>query len=233
MSTLEWMRQEFTYGYSSGDILAEVPDPTRETDERHIGGCYRTVFHTLVAPNLRAGAKVLELGSGRGAWTSAMLRCGAECEIHTVDFQDLGRWIDIPALKGRLVHHQVDGGDSFATVPTAAFDFFFAWGVLCHWPKPEIATLLAGARRCMKPGARAVVQYAAWEKLDAFGWERGGVPTDFRERADTEIWWPRNTVAEMDALCRSAGWTVLQADCGIVERDGVALLEASGPPVCP
>lgn len=228
MPTQEYIRNEFSYGYSSGDILSEPPDPVTAKEEAIIGGRYRDVFMTLVAPHLMPGNRILELGPGRGSWTSAMLRHGPECQIHTIDFQDLGRWIDIPAQKGRLIHHQVEEGHTFAPVPKGAFDFFFAWGVLCHWGQADIQSILAGALTCMKPGARAVVQYAAWDKLEAYGWDRSGIPQAFREQDDKDIWWPRNTVDGMAALCRKAGWTVNEADCGIVGRDGVALLSVPG-----
>jgi SAM-dependent methyltransferase len=224
MPTQEFIKKEFSYGYSSGDILSEPPDPVTQQEEACIGGRYREVFMSLILPNLKPGNRILELGPGRGSWTAAMLRHGPECEIHTVDFQDLGRWIDIPAQNGRLVHHQVEEGHTFTPIPKKAFDFFFAWGVLCHWGKADIRQILSGALACMKPDARAVVQYAAWDKLDVYGWERGRVPETFRELDDKDMWWPRNTVADMAALCRDAGWVVIEADCGIVGRDGVALL---------
>ncbi len=228
MPTQEFIRNEFSYGYSSGNILSDTPDPVTAKEEAAIGGRYKDVFMSVVAPYLKPGSRILELGPGRGSWTLAMLEQGPECEIHTVDFQDLGRWINIPALKGRLVHHQVEQGHSFAPVPKLHFDFFFAWGVLCHWGQADIQRILTGALTCMKPGARAIVQYAAWEKLDAYGWERGGVPESFRTQDDKDIWWPRNSVSEMVNLCRNAGWSVLKADCGIVQRDGVALLSVPG-----
>lgn len=228
MSTQEFIRNEFSYGYSSGNILADPPDPVTQKENTVIGGRYRDVFMSLIAPHLTPGSRILELGPGKGSWTTAMLEQGPDCQIHTIDYQDLGRWINIPALNGRLVHHQVEEGHSFAPVPKKSFDFFFAWGVLCHWAQADIESILAGALTCMKPGGRAVIQYAAWEKLDAYGWERGGIPLSFRDMDDKDMWWPRNSVEDMARLCRNAGWSVLEADCGIVQRDGVALLSVPG-----
>lgn len=228
MATEKFIQTEFAYGYSSGRILSDATDPVRLKEEEQIGGRYFDVFTTLVAPRLNAGTKVLELGPGRGSWTLAMLETEPECEVHTVDFQDIGQWVDISGFNGRLTHHLVNEGHSFAGVPRGYFDFFFAWGVLCHWRKEDVAAILQTARSCMKPGATAVVQYAAWEKLDQYGWERGGVPVSYKTEEDQDIWWPRNTVTEMESLCRKAGWIVEKADCGIVQRDGVAILRVTG-----
>jgi hypothetical protein len=63
-----------------------------------------------------------------------------------------------------------------------------------------------------------------WEKLDAFGWERGGVPTSFRDQPDEEIWWPRNSSAQMADLARDAGWDIVERDLGLLERDGLIVL---------
>lgn len=225
MPSLEWMRQEFDYGYSSGNVLADPPDPHRLKEEAMIGGSYRRVFLDIVAPLLRPDMTVLELGPGGGSWTRALLEHLPEGRLHTVDFQDIGRWIDIPSYNGRLVHHQVQDNE-FTSVSDGSFDFFFTWGVICHWAQGDIEHILRRVKPKMKPGAQAVLNYAAWEKLDRYGWERGGVPVSFQSLPDEEMWWPRNSVAEMSDLCRRAGWTVLAADLNAVERDGVIHLRA-------
>ncbi|WP_454021043.1 methyltransferase domain-containing protein [Azospirillum sp. Marseille-Q6669] len=224
MPTLEWMRKEFHYGYDSGNILAPEPDEQRRQEEERIGGSYREVFLSHVAPHLRPDSMVLELGPGRGSWTTALLSVLPNGCLHTVDFQDLRQWVDIPAFGGRLVHHQVADND-FGCLPDGAFDFFFSWGVLCHWAKGDIEQILARIRPKMKSGGKAVSGYAAWDKLDRYGWERGRVPLTFRDLPDDRMWWPRNTVAEMAEVCERAGWRVIAADLNAVQRDGVFLIE--------
>lgn len=225
MPTLDWMREEFHYGYDSGDILSQAPDERRQMEEARIGGSYLDVFRAATAAGLRDDSITLELGPGRGSWTRALLQHVTAGEVHAVDFQDVTRWLDPAHYGGRLVTYQV-ADNTYECLPDDKFDFLFAWGVLCHWAQPDIEQILSKLRRKMRAGARALLGYAAWDKLDRFGWERGGVPVVFKSQPDIDIWWPRNTVADMAALCQRAGWHVLSADLNIVERDGVCIIEA-------
>jgi hypothetical protein len=76
----------------------------------------------------------------------------------------------------------------------------------------------------MKPRAVAIHQYGDWEKLEAFGWDRGGVPQEFKSKTDEEIWWPRNDRCLMTKLATKAGWEVLSADLDLLQRDSLMLL---------
>jgi hypothetical protein len=62
-------------------------------------------------------------------------------------------------------------------------------------------------------GGRGLHQYADWEKLDAYGWRKGNVPTTFRDKPDGEIWWARNT---RQRIAR-AGWIVISPDLELVK----------------
>jgi len=73
---------------------------------------------------------------------------------------------------------------------------------------------------------RPIHQYADWDKLSSHGWpERFGVPTEFQNQSDDEIWWPRNNRDQMRRICADAGWDVITMDMGFFERDSVVLLE--------
>ena len=97
-------------------------------------------------------------------------------------------------------------------------------GVLCHNNRKHIGEILTNARPKLKRGAYACHQYANWEKLDRYGWRRGGVPKEFREMSDDEIWWPRNSKNDMVELGVSAGWKVVKPDMSLLRRDSVIQL---------
>ena len=94
-------------------------------------------------------------------------------------------------------------------------------GVLCHNNQNKIAEILTNSRSKLKSGAMACHQYANWDKLEQYGWEKGGVPTEFRDLPDDEIWWPRNTQTDMVAMSTKAGWSVEDPDMNLLRRDSI------------
>lgn len=223
MPSLEWLRKEFDYGYDSGNVLALIPGRTRLIEELKCGGSYRKVFNKALRPHLRPDSKVLELGPGKGSWSRAILKFIPSGELHTVDFQDVTRWLDPLAFSGRLVCHQTPD-NTFGGVPDDYFDFFWSFGVLCHNEVASIRDILIHARRKVKTGGLSVHQYGDWEKLDQYGWRKGKVPEDFKTKPDDEIWWPRNDQATMCRVAKEAGWEVIAADQGLLRRDSIILL---------
>lgn len=223
MPTLSWLQQEFSYGYDSGNVLSLISGRIRRAEERRSGGSYRGVFKKALQPYLHPSAKVLELGPGKGSWTRAILQHISEGELHTVDFQDVTRWLKPERYSGRLICHRVRD-NSFDGVPDAYFDVFWSFGVLCHNEASSIRQILTQARGKMKHGAVAIHQYGDWEKLEAFGWNRGGVPQEFKAKNDEDIWWPRNDQGLMTRLATDAGWQVLSADLDLLQRDSLILL---------
>ena len=223
MPTLTWLRQAFSDGYDSGNVLSLIPGRVRRSEERKIGGSYRMVFRKVLQPHLSPSAKVLELGPGRGSWSRAVLDHIPEGELHTIDFQDVTRWLKPADYKGRLVCHRVPN-NRYEALPDRYFDVFFSFGVLCHNEPSSIREILSAAREKVKPRAVAVHQYGDWEKLEAFGWNRGGVPQEFKLQEDRDIWWPRNDQRVMTRVATEAGWEVLSADLGLLRRDSIILL---------
>lgn len=223
MPTTDWLKKEFHYGYDSGDVLASVPDETRGKEEALIGGSYRRVALEAMAPHLRPDSKAMELGPGRGSWTRALLKFVPQGQVHVFDFQDASRWLRPERYDGRLVCHKVKD-NSFREAGDNSFDFFWSFGVLCHCNAALIADVLANSLAKLKPGGIAAHQYADWEKLERFGWEAGGVPLEFRDLPDDEIWWPRNSRDTMARMARDSGWDILAEDLDLVGRDGLILL---------
>ena len=223
MPTLDWLKNEFTYGYSSGDILTLIPSVRRCREERRAGGSYRRVFRRAVLPYLTTASTVLELGPGAGSWSRAILKQIPEGRLYTVDFQDVTPWLVPHKYAGRLVCHQVSD-DSLSCIEDGSIDFLWSFGVLCHNNLDNIAQILENALPKMRPGAMACHQYAEWSKLQTFGWERGTIPSAFKDMTDDEIWWPRNDRSAMRSVAEQAGWRVLCADLDLLQRDGLILL---------
>lgn len=224
MPTTEWLKKEFDYGYDSGNVNGWFPNRTRRMEERKIGGSYRHVFQKAIEPFVWPEAVVLELGPGNGAWTRAILKKLTDGKLITVDYQDITKWVSPEDYGGRLECHQVTD-NSFETLEEESIDFFWSMGVLCHNNQNHIAEILSNSIGKLKPGAFACHQYADWEKLSAFGWDRGGVPSEFQKMSDDEIWWPRNTKNAMVEIAQAAGWSVIEPDIGLVRRDSIILLQ--------
>lgn len=216
------LRVLFATGYTSGDILADVPDAERARQEAQIRGSYRDAFGRAVRPYLRPDSRVLELGPGRGSWTRAILACIPDGAIHVVDPVDVRPWMPDDS---RVVVHAGSGAD-LGFLLRRGFDFVFSFGVLCHCARREREAILAATLGVARPGGIAVHQYGDWDKLDALGWGEGCAPREFRDLSDDAIWWPRNNVAAMAAEATTAGWRVRVADVGVFGRDSICILEA-------
>ena len=145
--------------------------------------------------------------------------------IHVVDFHDVAQWLQPEKYDGRLKCHVISDNAGYSVFPDEYFDFCFSFGVLCHNNIDSIEEILRNVLPKMKLGGRAVHQYADWEKLDAYGWRKGNVPTTFRDMPDDGIWWPRNTRQRMGAVAARAGWIVISPDLELVKRDSIILLE--------
>jgi phospholipid N-methyltransferase len=228
--TLDWLKNEFAYGYDSGNVLSWLPNLTRYREEKAIGASYRRVFWQGLAPYLKPDAHVLELGPGRGSWSRAILSLITKGELHTVDYVDVSQWLEPSKYTDRLVCHRVVD-NSFSELSDEFFDVFWSFGVLCHNNIENIEAILANARPKMKPGGIAIHQYGDWNKLDQYGWEKGRVPKAFREKPDADIWWPRNDQEKMSGAAINAGWEIETPDIGLLARDSMMILRNPGTKV--
>lgn len=224
MPTLDWLKKEFSYGYDSGDILSFIPNSQRRSEERIIGGSYRKVFIKAALPYLKADSVVLELGPGKGSWSRAILKNIPNGQLHVVDYQDITRWLKPEKYNGRLICHKVND-NSFSSVKDNYFDFFWSFGVLCHNNVEHIRQILTNSLPKMKHGGVAIHQYADWSKLEAWGWKKGAVPAEFKNKKDEEIWWPRNDERTMVGIAEETGWKVLTGDLNLVKRDSIIVLK--------
>ncbi len=227
MPTLEWLKNEFGYGYDSGDILSRIPSLVRRKEERRIGGSYRAVFHKAILPYINTDSKVLEIGPGKGSWSKAILKHLPEGELHTIDFQDATRWLSPNDHGGRLICHKVADNSSYSFLKNDYFDFCWSFGVLCHSNAKDIQQILNNIFPKMKWGGIAIHQYADWEKLDHYGWKRGAIPCEFKTRQADQIWWPCSRQQTISSLASTGNWEVIQADLGLVLRDSIIMLSRS------
>ncbi len=223
MPTLNWLKKEFDYGYDSGNVVSRFPNKVRRSEENRIGGSYRQVFRRCIKPFLTSDAQVLELGPGKGAWSRSILNLIPSGKLQTVDFQDASQWLAPEQYDGRLSCHQVTD-NSFDCIGAESIDFFWSMGVLCHNNQTHVREILTNSFSKLRPGAHSCHQFADWKKLNRYGWRRGGVPIEFQQMEDDEIWWPRNSTADMVDIATSIGWEVVQRDLGLLRRDGLILL---------
>ncbi|WP_204106192.1 MULTISPECIES: class I SAM-dependent methyltransferase [Spirulina sp. CCY15215] len=224
MPTINWLKKEFYYGYSSGNILSLIPDRRRRNDEQKSGGSYRRVFYRAILPHITTKSVVLELGPGSGSWSRAILKYIPNGKLLTVDFQNVTEWLQPQNYQGRLECYQVNDR-TFSCIEDNSIDFFWSFGVLCHNNIEHIQEILAHALPKIKPQGFACHQYGDWNKLEIFGWKKGGVPLNFKETSDDEIWWPRNSKSTMKQIAEDIGWSVIDGDLGLLKRDGIILLQ--------
>ena len=225
MPTLNWLKKEFVYGYDSGNILSLFPNSTRRREEKLIGGSYRKVFLKAVVPYIKSNSTVLELGPGKGAWSRAILEYIPNGELHTVDFQNVEKWLQPEKYHGRLHCHKIEENSYYSVFHNNQFDFFWSFGVLCHNNLEQIEEILQITFPKMKLGGFAVHQYGNWNKLEKYGWKRGGVPAYFKNQPDDEIWWPRNTQENMISIAEKAGWKIINSDFNLLKRDSIIVLQ--------
>ncbi|WP_026072283.1 class I SAM-dependent methyltransferase [Nodosilinea nodulosa] len=226
MPTQDWLKKEFGYGYDSGNVLSIFPSSVRRKEERAIGGSYRKVFRQGLLPFLKPNSKILEIGPGRGSWSKAILQHIPQGELHVVDFQNVESWLQPSRYPGRLYCHQIEDSSAYDRIfDDDYFDVCWSFGVLCHNNLDKIEDVLTQTIPKVKENGYAIHHYGDWEKLENYGWEKGGVPLEFRDKQDDEIWWPRNAQSQMTAAAQRAGWKVINADLGLVQRDSIAVLQ--------
>jgi len=200
MPTIEWLKAEFSYGYDSGDIQAETIDKQRKLEESKIGGSYAVIAEELLMNNIKPNAQVLELGPGTGSWSRVILDAlGEGGKLSTLDFQDVSKWLNSKMYQGKLVHYLIDSYD-YSFLSDNTFDMFWSFGVLCHNNIDSIYQIMHNISPKLKKGALVIHQYADWEKLEEYGWKKGAIPLDFKDKVDDEIWWPRNNQKVMQTI---------------------------------
>lgn len=108
-------------------------------------------------PPAKAGARVLDIGCGRGDFLLACRRKGwqvAGVEQDAAPIMEMRRSLDFEVMPLSMLDD----------LPDASFDAITMWHVLEHLPDPRRA--LAQARRLLRPGGSLVVEvpnFASWQ----------------------------------------------------------------------
>jgi 2-polyprenyl-3-methyl-5-hydroxy-6-metoxy-1,4-benzoquinol methylase len=137
------------YGEPGRKFQGLVERLVRWVGERHIA---------FLSRDLRPGARVLDLGCGRGVILGALADRGFE--VHGVEISlEAARGAD-PRAEIRIAPRLADAG-----YPAAYFDEVVIWHVLEHLPDPKGALL--EARRVLRPGGRLVVAVPNLSSLQA------------------------------------------------------------------
>jgi SAM-dependent methyltransferase len=137
------------YGEPGRKFQSSVEHLVRWVGERHIN---------FLSSDLHPGARVLDVGCGRGVILGALADRGFE--VHGVE-------ISLEAARGADPRAEIRIAASLgdAAYPAAHFDEVVIWHVLEHLHDPK-ATLLE-ARRILKPGGRLVVAVPNFSSLQA------------------------------------------------------------------
>ncbi len=221
MPTQEWLKKEFSYGYDSGNIEDSLANKQREQEESRIGGSYSEIATKLLKKYVKEDSNILELGPGRGSWSKVILNIlEKKGSLSTLDFQDVSKWLNKDDYKAALHTHQIDS-NSYECLEDNTYDLFWSFGVLCHNNIDSIYQIMHNIYQKMKKGAILIHQYADWDKLDSYGWDKGAVPKKFKNQRDDEIWWPRNNKTVMRTILEANGYEVIQIDCELTLRDSI------------
>lgn len=221
MPTFEWLKKEFSYGYNSGDILSDTVDNRRKKEESRIGGSYAAIAEGLLVKYIEPNAQVLELGPGKGSWSKVILDIlEQDGKLSTIDFHNVSEWLNPKSYEGKLVNYQTDSND-YHFLRDNSYDVFWSFGVLCHNNIDSIYQILHNIYPKVKGGALLIHQYSDWNKLNGYGWDKGAIPSEFQDKRDDEIWWPRNNQIVMQTILEATGYEVMEIDCGLVERDSI------------
>ena len=224
MASTEWLSKAWKFGYTSGNVTSRIPGIARLIDEFKCGGSYKKVFQECVLPYIDDDSKILELGPGRGSWTKAMVKHVPNGEIHVVDYLDVSKWMK-SIMSKRVFCHMVSDNGPYDFLEDQYFDFCWSFGVLCHNDSFQIEEVLSNTIKKLKPGGTAVHQYGNWDKLNAFGWFKGGIPKILQAFPDDMMWWPKNDIETMKSLAENTGWEIVCADKDLLRRDSIIVLK--------
>jgi len=190
----------------------------------------RQVWDVCVAP-YAPGARVLEIGPGRGAWTRRMLDVGAK-HVYCLDALSArhnGFWKYVGRRDAARVTYRRVTDFECSDVPAQSIDFLFSFDAFCHISYTGMRHYFSSFRRALRSGAAGFVMIADAEKHEALR-QRGG--ERFRPAPDADdirsydgppapgrwYWVGRRRCHE---LLVSLGYEVIASDVDACARDAI------------
>lgn len=229
MSLVKKMKQYFSDGYDSGNIEKGLSDPLILQEYEDSGGNYKIIFDQLIKPHIKSNHQLLEIGPGKGSWTTSVLNHMSSGSLHAVDVLNLRDILFERCINAHnhLQFYQIDDFN-YDIFKKNTFDFVFSMGVLVHLKLREIEKLLSVVKPKIKPGGKMVIHYSNWDKLDMYGWKKARVPENFKENPEGEdVWWTKNNCEIMGELFSKLGYNILELDTNHMKRDSIALISVS------
>lgn len=130
---------------------------------------YHAIYLACIRPYMPAGARVMEIGPGLGAWTRALIERGAS-RVYALDVQPRSAdGIDrlLGPLIDRLTYIEVSDFEGEG-VPDGEIDFFWTFGTFVHLSIEAQAAYLRTISRKLRPGAHGFIQFAdmdVWNRV--------------------------------------------------------------------
>jgi len=122
---------------------------------------YHALMWAAIKPYMPPGARVLEIGPGHGAWTRALLECGAETvvalDVQTREFNNIDAWVREHAHK---LQYYVVEDMSCSMVADQSIDFMWSGGAFVHMSEDIQTAYITNMFKKMKSGAHGFIQYA-------------------------------------------------------------------------
>lgn len=137
--------QDFMWGYQWGDP-EQLPTLS-------------AVIARYISPYVLPEMVVMEIGPGGGRWTQFLTRA-RELVLVDLNPEFFGYLRDRFSQTGCELRFYSTRDSELDGVASDSIDFVFSFDVFVHIDPPDIASYLAHISRVLKPGGRAVIQYA-------------------------------------------------------------------------
>jgi SAM-dependent methyltransferase len=120
----------------------------------------QSVINTILDPNIRSGAFVLEIGPGAGRWTIELQKRAARIlgiDISEASIRECRRRFSSCAN----AEFRVGSGSDLEGVPDASVDAIWSFDVFVHINRSEFLTYAKEFARVLRPGGRGVIHHGS------------------------------------------------------------------------
>lgn len=235
-------------GYYEGDPL----DPLGSSGYGLLGfmSVLHVTFLVCIKPYVTEDSVVLEIGSGRGAWTKCLLNAKQIWCLDALSAEHNNFW-EYVGHRDKVHYFQVEDF-SCNVLPEDRFDYLFSFGTFCHISPSGLREYMTNLFPKIRQGAHCFVMISDYDKRnncadnsDYFNYWRilpkklrwiSGLYGMFKPNRNSKIkltreTWPDNTIEpgrwyhhginETCVLLESLGYKVLDRDVQVNHRDPV------------